>query len=153
MLYYYITFLRKIIMIMISAINNPVFNFLLNNIKNYLKIESENNPDLIPDPLKYNGLTFASVLSSGLRIDLKDALALIAGTPIKHDILIPQDTTTLFDYMAANLRNIISQSNPSKMSPHELNSDLALNAFNCSSVLSVMFMKQTPDCVLALVKI
>lgn len=140
-------------MITISAINNPVFNFLINNIKNYLQtIPYDNNPDLLPDPNKYNGFTFASVLSSGLRIPLEDSLALIAGTPITHDILIPKDTTTLFDYMAANLRNVISESNPSKMSPDQLNSDLSLNAFNCSSALSVMFMKQTPDCVLALVK-
>ncbi len=140
-------------MIMISAINNPVFNFLINNIKNYLQvIPSDNNPDLLPDPHKYNGFTFASVLSSALRINLEDSMALIAGTPIKNDILIPKDTITLFDYMAANLRKVISESNPSKMSPDQLNSDLALNAFNCSSALSVMFMKQTPDCVLALVK-
>jgi len=140
-------------MIMINAINNPVFNFLINNIKNYLQVvPSDNNPDLLPDPNKYNGFTFASVLSSGLRISIEDSMALITGSTIKNDILIPQDTTTLFDYMTANLRKIISESNPSKMSPDQLNSDLALNAFNCSSVLSVMFMKQTPDCVLALVK-
>lgn len=127
---------------MIIANNNPAFLFLLNNIRKYITVNPANN--------KYNGLTFASVLSSSLNIDLNDSLALIANQPISNDIYIPSDTSTLFDYCVSNLKNVLS--NVQHMQPHDLNSDLALNAFNCSATLSVMFMKQPEDCVYSFIK-